>query len=166
MMNEGGLLCYKSNAKCVGVDAYYNDQANYALRLYTRSAAHDLLGSVWYTLDYPGWQDGALLDENQEPRPAFQAIQFLSALLKNAQFLEDISIFNKTGEKLAEGYLYQKENTQYKIYWTNNSNKITMPLRTNAHVYDKLGKDITPSGPTIRFSFEPIIIEVKEDVLP
>ena len=155
MMNEGGLLCHPSNAQtCAQLENdYRDDQANYAIRLYTRTAVNNLLGSVWYTLDYPGWRDGPLLDENQEPRPAFKAIEFLSSKIKHGNYTQSLSSGN------VEGYEFSSGNQVYQIYWTNDSSTGIVTLPQNAKVYNKLGTDITPSGSSVIVAFEPIIIE-------
>ncbi len=155
IMNEGGLLCHPSSAAtCNELDKdYRNDQANYAIRMYSRSGANDLIGSVWYTLDYPGWRDGALLDANQAARDPFRAIDFLSSKLKGATYVRTL-----TNEGV-EGYEYAKGNMTYQIYWMNDEIDGTVEIPAGAKAYDKFGGDATPSGSSLTIEFEPKIVE-------
>ena len=150
MMNEGGLLCY--NSPCEPDENFRNDQANYVIRLYTRTGAAGLPGAIWYTLDGPGWREGGLLNGSQQPRPAYTALKFLASQLKNATYSKNLST------DTMEGYQYSEGNTLYEIYWTNDSSTTSISLPTNATVYNKLGEDITPNASTVTISFEPIII--------
>lgn len=156
-MNEGGLMCYSddnNNADCSS-DNFRSAQANYAVRLFTRTWANGLLGSTWYTLNGPGWRQGGLLDGSQNPRPAYNALGFMAGLLKGAYYEHQLS-----GGDL-EGYLFRNETTrrEYRVYWKNDGNSVSVNLPQGAKVYDKVGNDITPPGGTVQVGFEPIFIE-------
>lgn len=65
---EGALLCpssFKTSCNPPG-PAFYEAQADYVVWLYVRNWAEGLLGTMWYTLDGPGWQESALLDGGQQ----------------------------------------------------------------------------------------------------
>jgi hypothetical protein len=154
LMNEGGLLCYPSANGCPA-DVFQGAQANYAIRLYTRTWANGLLGSVWYGLKGPGWRDGGLLDKAQNPRPAYHAISFLTNMLKGASYAGQLS----SGER--EGYAFRKGATAYQIYWSNSSTSGMIPLPEGTRaVYNKLGQPISTSGGSVRVDFEPILIQI------
>jgi hypothetical protein len=157
LMNEGGLLCWRSWDTCK-VPAFYNDQANQVVRLFTRSWAQGLWGSVWYTLDGPGWQESGLLDVNQAPRPAYTTFKLLASLLQGASYECQL------GSNLLEGYAFRKGATAYLIYWTNDSRRqvtVTLPATTRA-IFDKAGATRPISGPTLNVGFEPVIIEAAD----
>lgn len=154
MMNEGGLLCFRSDPRC-SVPAFYADQANYAVRLYARTWANGLLSSFWYTLNGPGWQEGGLLDANQAPRPAFQTLRFMATLLEGATFSE------KLGGGALEGYAFRKGATTYQIYWTNDRSTVELPLPAGVRtVYDVAGQALQTSGSTLTVGFRPVIVEI------
>lgn len=135
IMNEGGLLCYPSGVSCQDVDGTFRlDQANYAVRMYSRAWANGLLGAVWYTMNGPGWRDGGLLDGDQGPRPAYTTLQFMSNRLQNATFAESL-----TNETL-EGYAFTSSDATYHVYWTNDASFVDVPLPEGTRsVYDYLG---------------------------
>lgn len=153
-MNEGGLLCYRDNPVCLQ-NGFREDQANYAIRTYTRTWANGLLGMIWFTLNGPGWQGSGLLDENQQPRPAFIAIKFLSTTLQGASYVGQLSNGG------IEGYAFRKGTRTYHIYWKNDlsTSEILLPVGTLA-VYDKLGQQISGITGTLLVSYEPRIVEI------
>ena len=154
IMNEGGLLCYGFNSACEpnGFDA---DKANYAIRTHVRALANGLIGVVWYTLDGPGWHNGGMLDQAQQPRLAYEATNFLSLTLNGASFVSVLSRGN------LEGYAFRKGDRTYQIYWTNDLSTVDLPLppRTRA-VYNMLGKAVTTSPSSISIRYEPLIMEI------
>jgi hypothetical protein len=155
MMNEGGLICHESNSACPS-DAYYNDQAIHAVRMYTRSWANGLVGSVWYTLNGPGWRESGMLDKQQEPRPAYNTLQFMASLLDGATFSQNLS------EGTLEGYQFERDGTIYQLYWTQDGSTISHPLPAGTQsIYDKTGQELT-LGEMIEVGKEPIFIEIKE----
>jgi hypothetical protein len=155
MATETALVCYESNPLCPGAE-FFDDQANYVIRLYTRSYGHGLLGTIWYTIDSPDWRWSGLMDENDQPRPAFNAYRFLASILRGADYQKDLSEGN------LEGYQFERLNTHYQIYWSNFQDEvftIQLPLGTQA-VLDKFGVDVTPSGQTLEIGFDPRIIVI------
>ena len=156
LMNEGGLLCYPGNPACPG-DAFFAAQANYVVRLYTRSWANGLLGAVWYTLNGPGWREGGLLDASQAPRPAYTTLKFMATLLKG-------TVYDGTLTKPGiEGYAFRKGPTMYQVYWSNSAATTTIPRPAGTQtVYNMAGQPLLNDGSPLRIGFEPIIVEVRE----
>jgi hypothetical protein len=154
LMNEGGLLCYRSDPSC-GPGGFYTDQANYLARLYTRAWARGLGGAVWYTLNGPGWQEGGLLDGAQQPRPAYQALRFLSGLLAGASYDGDLSA------GAVEGYAFRKGDARYQIYWTNDGGGATIALPAGARAaYTPLGEPAPLDlARALAVGFVPVIVE-------
>jgi hypothetical protein len=154
IMNEGGSICFNANPICSGGDAYYQGQSNQAVRLFVRTAANGLLGSIWYTLEGPGWRDGGLLDSNQNPRPAFRTMQFLSGLLRGSSYAGQLS------SGAVEGYAFRKGTTTYQIFWTNDRSTVTRatPAGTRA-TYNRLGQRSSPAA-SLSISPEPVIVEI------
>ncbi|MGB0388393.1 MAG: hypothetical protein ACPGWR_26535, partial [Ardenticatenaceae bacterium] len=169
MQTEGALVCHESvcpslchetDPECPP-DEFFAAQANYALRAYTRTWANGLKSYLWYQLHYNGyWRYTNLLDNRNNPRPAYTTIQFMSSLLSGATYVGPLSTEH------IEGYQFEnpQTNTTYQLYWTNEmAISDTLPLPANTHaLYDKLGEQITPNGNSITISFEPIFIEIRE----
>jgi len=110
-------------------------------------------------LDGPGWRAGGLLDNNQQPRPAYNAFKFLANLLREAKYAGQLS------SGTLEGYAFSNDKTHrtYYIYWSNDS-AVTFNLQKPAGtlaVYNQLGEKITLVTDPIIISFDPItIIEI------
>ncbi len=152
IMNEGGLLCYRADPACARL-GFYQDQANHAVRLYTRVAASDLLGAIWYTLNGPGWQDGGMLDANQQPRPVFHAARFLGTQLRGARLIRTL------GSGSLEGYAFAVGTRTVQIYWTNDGSQTTVPSPPSLRaIYSMLGEALPLTTDQISVGFEPIII--------
>ncbi len=162
MMNEGGMMCGWDGGsdyqRCLD-GTLYNVQSNYVVRLYARAWSNNVIGAVWYTLNGPGWRAAGLLDNNQQPRPAYNAFKFLANLLREAEYAGQLS------SGALEGYAFRNNRIHrtYQIYWSNDSAipfNLQKPAGTLA-VYNQLGENITPATDTIIISFDPItIIEI------
>lgn len=153
MMNEGGLLCFRSSPACAP-GGFYADQANYAVRMFIRSWANDLVASVWYTFNGPGWQDGGMLDARQQPRPAFTAMRFLQERLSGARYLGSL------GSGTLEGYAFARDDREVRIYWTNDANSVRLDLPPTVRAaYTALGEPL-PFAEGLSAGFEPIIVEL------
>jgi hypothetical protein len=152
IVNEGGLLCFRADPSC-GPQGYYEAQANYAVRFYTRAWADGLSGAVWFTLNGPGWQDGGLLTPEGEGRPAFRAVRFLAQTLGGATLVESSS------DGVLELYRFRKGDRIYTVAWTNDGSarELSLPAGT-LRMYTAVG-DERPAGATLQIDFEPVIIE-------
>ena len=117
LLSEASLLCYQSNPQCG--PRFFGAQAGYLARVYARAWANRLLGAIWYTLEGPGWEKGGLLDENQQPRPAYQTLSFMAGLLQGASYDGP-----RTNGPI-EGYAFRKSTTRYELYWTNDDTPVT-----------------------------------------
>jgi hypothetical protein len=161
MMNEGGLLCdsWEVNYPPCTDGKLYKAQGNYAIRMYTRSWANNLLAAFWYTLDGPGWREGGLLDVSNQPRPAYRTINFLANLLKGSEFKTTLSTGN------LEGYAFSNPAIQrtYWVYWTNSNttqNISLPPGLLKAYRYNPELGDIEISSFSGNVTFDPIILEI------
>jgi hypothetical protein len=156
IMNEGGLLCWRADPIC-GQLGFYTDQANHAIRMYTRTAASDLIGFIWYTLNGPGWQDGGMLDAQQQPRPAFVAARFLREQLRGARYLGPL------GAGTLEGYAFAAAGRTIHIYWTNDGSSTTVPLPPGANaIYSMLGDPLPLAGGNLSVGFDPLIVVAEQ----
>jgi hypothetical protein len=155
LLSEAGLLCFRSDPSCEP-NGFRDAQANYAVRLYTRSAANGVFGTLWYTLNGPGFQESGLLDRQQQPRPAYTTIAFLSKLIGGAQYSGDLS----QGE--VEGYAFIEGTTTYHIYWTNSAATVELPLPEGANmIYTYRGEQQSADAETLTVSFAPQIVVIE-----
>jgi hypothetical protein len=152
IMNEGGLLCYRSDPAC-GPGGFYEAQANLAARLYTRAIADGLAGAIWYTLDGPGWQDGGLLDAAQQPRPAYEATRFIAGLLGDAVFVD------ASRDGALESYRFRKGDAMYQIVWTNDGSTRELPLPPGTRAMYTVRGETRPAPSALVAGFEPVIVE-------
>jgi hypothetical protein len=121
--------------------------------MYTRTYAADLVASIWYTLDGPGWQDGGLLDRAQRPRPAFVAIRMLSGLLDGARYERGVV------EGAVERHSFRKGDTTLTVVWTNDGSSVSVAAPENMRaVYNLRGERLAPPA-ELRAGFEPLIVE-------
>jgi hypothetical protein len=153
-LTEAGLLCYRSNPFCK--ENFFNAQAGYLVRVYTRAWANGLPVALWYTLEGPGWEQSGLLDANQMPRPAFQALTFLTKLLQGAAY------DGPRSSGAIEGYAFHKGPSRYEFYWTNDNSRAALPLPAGARAaYDASGQPVPIAGPSLEVNFNPTVIEIR-----
>ncbi|HMQ33544.1 MAG TPA: hypothetical protein PKD53_22625 [Chloroflexaceae bacterium] len=152
IMNEGGLLCYRSDPSC-GPQGFYEAQANHAVRMYARAQTAGLAGALWYTLNGPGWQEGGLLDSAQQPRPAYQTLSFMAPLFGDAKPA------GSSADGALERHAFRTGDAVYEVLWTNDGSTREVPAPPGARaLYSHLGERSDP-GPTIAVGFQPVIVE-------
>ena len=154
LLSEAGLLCYQANPQCG--PRFFSAQANYLARVYARAWANGLLGAIWYTLEGPGWEKGGLLDENQQPRPAYQTLSFMAGLLQGASY------DGPRSSGAIEGYAFRNGTTRYELYWTNDDTPARMAWPAGAvAAYDVYGQPLPITGSDLEVNFNPIFIEIR-----
>ena len=100
VQTEGALNCYYSETTGDHCDVstrlqkFYQAQADYGVILFTRNWAQGLLGTVWYTIESPGWQYSSLLYSDGTAKPVYYAVAFLRNELRSAWFTQQITIGN------------------------------------------------------------------------
>ena len=163
--SEAGLLCDDRNSYCKppGPD-FYEAQADYVVWVHVRNIAADIeadidiLGTIWYTLNGPGWKNSGLLDSSQNPRPAYNSFKFMAEELRNANFIELAYEYPQC--PYLRAYKFSKGGKQIWVMWTLDENQcpITLPGETTG-VFNKLGEDITPPDGQITVK-SPIYVEL------
>ncbi len=82
-LNETSLICSSNSLYCAAPDgAFFEAQAQHLVRMVARAAAAGVSQVTWYTLEGPGWLWSSLLDERQEPRPAYVAFQNMARMVE------------------------------------------------------------------------------------
>ena len=133
----------------------HEEQARYAVQLYSRGAAADLRLTMWLLLfDLPVHEaERGLYDLNGEPKPAYNAYKTMIKSLGNLRFERTLSP-EELGTSSAEGYAFVSMNGSRRIYvvWTTGS-QTASTLRVAAPsvtVSDKVS-DQLPMVPTIPY---------------
>jgi hypothetical protein len=154
---EGALLCSEHNpTDCdpPGED-FYDSQADYVVRMYVRNWVNGVSGTIWYQFEGPGWRYGGLLDENQNPKPAYDALRFLITELSDAEFSGVLAQFDALA-----GYEFISPEKRIWVLWSPDEIDAQIQLPENVlSVFDKFGNDITPDGADITVS-NPIYLEL------
>ncbi|HMN59160.1 MAG TPA: cellulase family glycosylhydrolase [Anaerolinea sp.] len=131
-------------------------KADYLVWVFSRNMAENLLGTTWYTFDGPGWNYSGILDANQAPLPAYQAMKFAVSKLGGTVYLAPVSTY--TG---IEGFKFRSGAKQVWVLFPSGNTipaAITLPAGYGA-VYNTLGDPITPVNNTVTVD-HPVYIEV------
>lgn len=154
--SEGALLCPESYAGCnpPGTN-FYEAQSDYVVWLYVRNWAAGLMGTIWFPLEGPGWRYSSLLDSNQNPKPAYYALKFLTEELAGVNFVQQISNYS-------ELRTYEFAGTGKKIWvmWAPDDipHTVTLPASTT-RVVDKYGNQLYPVGGQLTIK-SPVYVEM------
>jgi hypothetical protein len=154
---EGSLNCPEWSDHCNPPgDAFYEAQADYVVWLFVRNWANGLLGTTWFTLEGPGWRYVGMLDENQEPKPAYEAFDFLTTELGDAKYEGGVIRYPHL-----RGYGFRTSEKRIWVLWAPDEVDHTISLPADVtQVLDKYGNDRTPSGGTLTVS-SPIYVELR-----
>lgn len=141
---EGSLICPEQNTTdCAPPGAaFYEAQADYVVWLYARNLAEGIIGTIWYQFEGPGWRYGGLLDDAQNPRPAYDALKFITEELDSASYTGLVTQFPNL-----KGYEFKSDVKKIWVLWAPDQKPytITLPSSIN-HVYDKYGVEIILSN--------------------
>jgi hypothetical protein len=126
--------------------------------LYTRNIALDLQGTIWYTLEGPGWENGGLLNSDQSPKPAYIAYRFMTHKLRDATY-----VGKAPGAPTWRGYTFSKNQSLIQVIWSadGTSHTISVPASQLIGAWDKLGNPIATSGDPVSLDVSsPIYLEI------
>jgi len=142
---EGGLLLTTGKPEDIGADEFQQAKADYVVWLYARNWALDIKGTTWYTLNGPGWRYGGLLDANQNPLPAYNALKYMTERLNDYKYSKEITLENDVF-----GFEFIKGKTKIWIVFTpdKNARTITKPAGFS-EALDPFGNVITSTDTTI-----------------
>jgi hypothetical protein len=144
ILTEAALLCPEGEVGCEPEsDAFRDAQATYVAMLYTRTWNVNLLGTVWFTLEGPGWRNSALTYLNGSPKPSYYAYQFLATELRGASLVRSLD-----GQYAGlNGYEFSNVLKKIWVLWASDQTDHLITLPANViQVYDKFGSPITPAG--------------------
>jgi len=137
-------------------DPFYEQQANYVVRLYIRNWAAGIAGTIWYDFEGPGWRYAGMLDGYQKPKPDYNALKFLLAELQGAIFRREVSV-----NKNVQIYEFVLPEKRVWVLWPagDNPQEINTPSDI-LQVLDIYGNALPPAGITLQIT-NPIYIELK-----
>jgi hypothetical protein len=159
IMDEGGLICNDKwyPALCTSPSAqFYEDQADYLVKLFARDVSLGVVSTIWFTLEGPGWYYGGLFyDTNSTPKPAYKAMTFMNHELSGASYVSTINQYSGVW-----GYEFLSATKRIWILGVNGSSGVTVPLPAGwQHVYDKYGATVNPNGNQVLVK-SPLYIEL------
>ena len=153
---EGALLCPESNTTyCNPPDSkFFEYQADYVVWLFVRNWANNVEATIWYEFQGPGWRYGGLLDGTQAPKPAYNALKFMTQELNSASYsgrvLQNTSV---------AGYEFTTNVKKIWVLWSPDENPHTVNLPSNAvKAFDKYGSSISITGNQITVN-SPVYVE-------
>lgn len=166
-LNETALMCpgeYWPYSKwCNPPQASFFDmQAVYGVRSFTRALAADIKGALWYTLNGPSWRYVGLLDAQNQPRPAFTALKVLGQQLETAEYIGPVNYGNGV-----EAYAFGRYDRRVHVVWAIEDYKlaISVPQAKFISAVDRNGKAVTPSASGTNYlfiaAFDPLYISLK-----
>lgn len=144
-VNEISLTCpeeYFPQLCSPPVDAFLEMQANHLVRVQVRGLSEDIEGFTWYTLDGPGWRNGGLLDNFNNPRPSYLAYKQLAHQLYQADYLTSVDY----GADF-EAYAFQRDHQEIHVVWTKvdlSGLSIHVPVGSFIEARSRDGTLITP----------------------
>ncbi|WP_299644987.1 cellulase family glycosylhydrolase [uncultured Chloroflexus sp.] len=159
ILNETGLRCLGA---CSAALQFEQAKANHLVRSAMRAIAEGVEAYIWYTFEGPGWQRSGLLDDNQQPRPAFLAMK--AAIERLNEVRVPPQSFTGYGTDI-EAYRFSGNGFVLDVLWSmdGTSRQITLPATSFIAAYTRDGTSITPtsSGGTVTLSvgFENIYLK-------
>lgn len=142
-LNEGGFMCQPHNPWCdpEPTAEFYDIQATYAVRAFTRGLAEEVEGFLWYTL-HEGWRFTGLM-VGSTPRPVYYSYKQLSTQLLGASYNKNQPFYDQN----VEAYRFDKNGEQIHILWTIDGEDLTIPVPQNEFLraYKQNGEELTPT---------------------
>ena len=141
---EGALMCAEYNTiDCEEPgELFFEAQAEYAIRRNVLNWANGVQASIWYQFEGPGWRYSGLLDEDQNPKPVYDALLFMTAMLSDASYLGEIDEFEGL-----QGYEFDLPEKHIWVLWSPEQVDISIQVPGGVNqVYDKFGNEIALEG--------------------
>jgi len=139
LLNEAGLYCKEPDCSTPST-GFLDIQADFVVTSYARAWGNGLLGSIWYSLDGPGWRQTGLLNQGVA-KPGYLALQFMTEELRGTWVSAAITQYSGL-----RGYEFRSGNRRIWLLWSPDSvNPQTIPAPAGLiRMYDKYGTEITP----------------------
>ncbi len=147
MLTEAGIFYVNSLYDEPTIPAYEEEKADYLAYVYANTWAHGLQATIWYSLKH---LSPKLLDANNNPRPAYNALKTMTSILAQADYKsrEDTAGYSKFIYHLGNQEIWlliptgELAGTNYNIAKPSNFVKLV----------DIYGNELPDPGDTITFS--------------
>lgn len=128
--------------------------------LFIRNWAAGLLGTTWFTLEGPGWRYAGLLDAAQNPKPAYNAYQYMTQTMRSAEFVREITDYSGYPVK---AYEFTAPTKIIWVLWSPDEIDHLVTLPSNAQqLHDKYGNPIIlPVDKTITIN-QPVYVDLSK----
>jgi hypothetical protein len=149
-LNETAMTCaVPPEGTCPGVsDVFYRTQANYLVRMLARGWSAGIQQFSWFTLNYPGYRHGSLLDENQRPRPVYIAYQTFIAQTSPSDPPVRVYDYDRP-DATVEAYRFNKGSTVVDVLWGKDLSTYSVKVPPGfIKAYDQYGAELPPIGET------------------
>lgn len=159
LLSETSMVCphWSDCTQNPGSPEFFDAQADFVIWAYIRTWASNFAGTVWYTIEGPGWADCGLMDIGQVPRPAYYAYQYMTNKLSIAQYT---GVMNQYASVNVAGYAFSNNGTTIWVLWSKEQVDKVITLPANViQVTDKFGAIITPVGGQITVN-NPVYVEL------
>jgi hypothetical protein len=162
ILNETALGCnVEWYPNCADPEPlFYEMQADFVVRAFSRGISHDIKGFMWYMLEHPGWRQSALLFADGTPRPIYTAYQELIRQVGSSQYRGPATY----GDAI-EGYVFRRPARTVDVLWTKTDTtvQISVPQSKFIAAYDRSGNPITPvielGQVKVNVGFSPIYVQ-------
>jgi hypothetical protein len=162
ILNETALGCNVDwYASCADPEPmFYEMQADFVVRAFSRGISHDIQGFMWYMLEHPGWRHSALLYADGTPRPIYFAYQELIRQVGTSQYRGEAAYGGAI-----EGYIFRRPARTVEVLWTktDTTQQISIPQGKFIAAYDRSGNLITPvielGQVKVNVGFSPIYVQ-------
>ncbi len=163
-LDETALACNEAYYACNPPDpGFFEAQADYLVRTFTRARSEKVQGFIWYTLNGPGWRNTGLLDGAYNPRPAYRAYQNLIARQNYSNFEAAVNYGSDV-----EAYSFLQQHKRVHVLWSTDAvtDTVTVAQSQFLAAYDRDGAPLTPTpvGSDYQFQvgFSPIYLELRK----
>ncbi len=130
-----GLFAVSSNA------TYETTEAYYVAQVFGTALAQHILANVWFSLN-DDWHHEALLDSNNNPRPAYVAYQFASQWLTDVTYVHAITTW--AGIK---GFVFDRQGHPLWLLWAQDGGVHALTLSgVPAAIYHVDGTTLAVTG--------------------
>ncbi len=160
-LNETAMTCaVPPEGTCPGPsNVFYRAQATYLVRMQTRGWSIGIQQFSWYTLEWPGFRYGSLLDESLRPRLVYTAYQIFIAQTSMSDPPVRIYDYDRADVSV-ETYRFSKGPMLVDVLWGKDLSTYYVKVPPGfIKAYDQYGVELTPIGPYLPVGFGAIYIE-------
>ena len=154
-LTETSFLCRESTPGCYPIgDDFLQKQAEYGSWLVVRNYSENI-STIWYPFNGPGWRNGGILDNEQNPRPVYYAIQTALRKISGSILIRKIDEYSGI-----IGYEFQSQQGRFYFLAPVSDIPPTWALPDGVStISDIFGQPVSPD--TISPLISPIFVDLK-----